>query len=73
MKEKGKELKGAGRVIGGRMNSAAAASYLGITERTLRFLRDTRKITYHRFGKDCVYDVAELDRCWEASTVRAVQ
>lgn len=60
-------MKGKKRVCGHRLNSAAAAEYLGITERTLRWMRTNRKIAYHRIGRECVYDVAELERVWKES------
>ena len=65
-------MRNVARVIGGRLNSAAAAEYLGITERTLRWMRTCRKVTYHKMGRECVYDVEELKRVWEESRVEAV-
>lgn len=59
------------RVCGRRLNSTAAAEYLGITERTLRWMRSVRKIDYHKIGRECVYDIAELDRVWSQSLVPA--
>ncbi len=55
------------------MNSAAAANYLGITQRTLKWMRSVRKIEYHKFGRECVYELAELDRVWAAGLVQAVR
>ena len=72
-RERRRRMRHKARVIGGRMNSAAAAEYLGITERTLKWMRDTRKVDYHKMGRECVYTVAELDRVWETSLVPAVK
>ena len=66
-------MRGKERVCGGRLNSAAAANYLGITTRTLKWLRSVRKIEYHKFGRECVYELAELDRVWSAGLVPAVK
>lgn len=69
---KGKQgMKVKGRVLGGRLNSAAAAEYLGVTERTLKWMRRARVVAYRKIGRDCVYDVKELDRVLEGSLVRA--
>ena len=56
-----------------RLNSEQAADFLGISKRTLRWMRDVRKIAYRRFGRECVYELSELERVWDEGLVPAVR
>lgn len=53
------------------IDAAAAAEYLGTTERHLERLRDERRIPFTKVGGKVRFDVRALDRWVEANTVPA--
>ena len=69
----GKQTLQKPRVYGNKLNSAAAAEYLGVSEGTLKTMRANRMVSYIRYGKEYRYLVADLEKCIQDHRVPAVE
>jgi hypothetical protein len=69
----GKQTLQKPRVFGNKLNSAAAAEYLGVTETQLAKMRLCRQVSYIKYGKECRYLVSDLEECIREHLVPAVR